>query len=1038
MDDIKFVCPNCNQRLEAPEDMAGQVVECPGCQQALTVPEALQPDQTEKDPPASAPKPPSDKDLSKSTGNFLASKLFLTWVGIVAAVGLLFLIRVMIHNRGVEHTAKAPAEEPKVPAVNSVSNGKPSQSPHDRDNAAQQIISVPALTGRVADQAGILDNGEMSRIESAIHELERTTGGQIAILTMPTIGNDALESFSMRVAESWKIGHQGENNGALLIIVRDTHGIRLEIGRGWEDKVTNARAGDIIREIAPYFRKNQFGNGIVLAVQEMQKFVVGETPAIPQPQGNHPMRPQPPSVQVPQRPKGPRPAPVVNVPGITAAPPDLAPPAQGKPDGIRIAFVSKRDGNREIYVMTSDGSSQRNLSRHPSDETVPVWSPNGKWLLFQSNRDIWGEYFIMDGNGGNIRKVIDGSELDPSEPPCWAPNGKSILIDSGFSPDESIRRNEGLYLYDVETATRSKINDPPEIASLARYIHLAWSPDGAKIAFRTHNSRSENREGRTRIWTMNPDGTDAVPLTDELGIKDGPWWTGDSRSLVFTIHEGYAGNKWKGKICVLKVADKTIVETEPWATVTDMKPSPDMNSGRVAFTDGWHIYITSFDGRMWSTPCQIDHATSPTWSPDGTKLAFASTGTGRQPQIYIADADGGDIIRVTPTIRRETPTDADDIAPSSENSAPSWGGDRTHMPIRRLRLEPPQTMIPQVDASNGTDSSPGRIGAVLNSKERGQNPATTVIAALKEKPDDPALLAQLKALIPTMTNRADRCLSGVLYCLGCLTKGNTAEGLPARGQLIKAYPSTPMLNVLADDNITEPCSKCTAGKIAMVCTKCHGNGKCPNCHGNPASQMTDFYGRPLRCLTCGGTGNCRDCRGTGKIIQNCMACGGRGIVLSQSKCRKAYLYLLKDADTPVVETAPIEGVTNADDLREHLVREQVKNIWTNSPQFLSFIDAEWKYSDPPDEFMKHLRDAGLSLRKASEAGKTKDGCVIEKTTGKSGEIIFVGILKWMSETEAKVRCGRYGASFALEWFEATVMKIDGKWTIQAHSKDVIM
>ena len=139
-------------------------------------------------------------------------------------------------------------------------------------------LPVPALTGRVVDQAGIL-GGDAARVENAILGLEQATGGQMAVLTVPTLGNDALESFSMRVAEAWKIGRKGKDNGALLVVVRDSHDIRLEVGYGWEGNVNDARAGDISRGMGPFFRAGRFGDGCVYAVGQVQGFVTGKRPA---------------------------------------------------------------------------------------------------------------------------------------------------------------------------------------------------------------------------------------------------------------------------------------------------------------------------------------------------------------------------------------------------------------------------------------------------------------------------------------------------------------------------------------------------------------------------------------------------------------------------------------------------------------------------------------------------------------------------------------------------------------------------------------
>ncbi len=149
-------------------------------------------------------------------------------------------------------------------------------------------LAVPAMTGRVVDQAGLL-GGDAARVENAIRGLEQATAGQMAVLTVPSLRGDALESFSMRVAEAWKIGRKGQDNGALLVVVRDSRGIRLEIGYGWEGSINDARAGDVIRGMGPFFRSGRFADGCLYAVQQVQGFVTGKPVAgrVVAPSGPH-------------------------------------------------------------------------------------------------------------------------------------------------------------------------------------------------------------------------------------------------------------------------------------------------------------------------------------------------------------------------------------------------------------------------------------------------------------------------------------------------------------------------------------------------------------------------------------------------------------------------------------------------------------------------------------------------------------------------------------------------------------------------------
>src|ERR1043166_2760024 len=124
-------------------------------------------------------------------------------------------------------------------------------------------LDVPPLRGRVNDLAGILPSDRAQALEEQLATFERETGHQIAVLTIPTLQGDSLEGFSIRVAEAWKIGQKGFDNGAILIIVRDDRKLRIEVGYGLEGVLPDAIANRIIQQvIVPRFRENDYPGGI--------------------------------------------------------------------------------------------------------------------------------------------------------------------------------------------------------------------------------------------------------------------------------------------------------------------------------------------------------------------------------------------------------------------------------------------------------------------------------------------------------------------------------------------------------------------------------------------------------------------------------------------------------------------------------------------------------------------------------------------------------------------------------------------------------
>jgi len=148
-------------------------------------------------------------------------------------------------------------------------------------------LKVPKLSGRVVDNAHLLSSSEKSKVESTIMQFENATKGQMAVLIIPSLDGDALEPFSMRVAEKWKIGYKGKDNGILLLISVNDHKIRFEVGYGYEGNINDARAGDIIRDMGPYFRARRFGDGITYAVIRAQEMITGKTAAVAPPAIRH-------------------------------------------------------------------------------------------------------------------------------------------------------------------------------------------------------------------------------------------------------------------------------------------------------------------------------------------------------------------------------------------------------------------------------------------------------------------------------------------------------------------------------------------------------------------------------------------------------------------------------------------------------------------------------------------------------------------------------------------------------------------------------
>ena len=129
--------------------------------------------------------------------------------------------------------------------------------------SAHGAVSVPVLSRPVMDTARMVSEEIQTRLDGEIRNVYDRTGVQIAVLTVPSIGDETIEDFSMRVARTWKLGQRGVDNGVLLVVAEQEHALRIEVGYGLEGSLTDAACGIIIRKIiAPRFKEGDYSGGI--------------------------------------------------------------------------------------------------------------------------------------------------------------------------------------------------------------------------------------------------------------------------------------------------------------------------------------------------------------------------------------------------------------------------------------------------------------------------------------------------------------------------------------------------------------------------------------------------------------------------------------------------------------------------------------------------------------------------------------------------------------------------------------------------------
>src|SRR6186997_3512158 len=131
-------------------------------------------------------------------------------------------------------------------------------------------INFPALTGRVVDQANIIQPDTRVAIEQKLADLEAKSGIQLVVATVNSLEGQEVEPYANELFRKWALGEKQKNNGVLLLVAPNERRVRIEVGYGLEGTLTDALSKVIITNaITPRFKAGDFGGGISRGVDDI-------------------------------------------------------------------------------------------------------------------------------------------------------------------------------------------------------------------------------------------------------------------------------------------------------------------------------------------------------------------------------------------------------------------------------------------------------------------------------------------------------------------------------------------------------------------------------------------------------------------------------------------------------------------------------------------------------------------------------------------------------------------------------------------------
>jgi len=307
------------------------------------------------------------------------------------------------------------------------------------------------------------------------------------------------------------------------------------------------------------------------------------------------------------------------------------------PDGGRIAFSWNGESpdmpGFDLYVKPVGSERHTRLTHAPALAVSAAWSPDGTELAFARNSASDGGVFLIAATGGTERKlVVAAFAVESLSKPAWSPDGRTLAYSA--IDDSSSQTLRLLALDSLES--RPLANTPACWHAGAP----AWSPDGRRLAFICMTSIAVYG-----IYITEPAPAATPRLLARLqGFPQGLVWAADRERLLIANDSGDGGGVWELDL------DGTLQRPEIGEEAIGSGVSAA--HGRIVYSrarqviDIWRVAIEPHETHTMRWIFSTREQLTPQFSPDETRIAFQSNRSG-SPEIWIADADGGNAVRLT-------------------------------------------------------------------------------------------------------------------------------------------------------------------------------------------------------------------------------------------------------------------------------------------------------------------------------------------------------------------------------------------------------